>query len=155
MVGDFGVGKTSLVARFVSGTFSERYLTTVGVKIDSKVVPLPNRSVKLVLWDLAGRDGLDALNRSYLRGAAGLILVADGTRAATLDTAHRLRMQIGIEIGALPAVLLVNKFDLFAQWEVEAARLAALRTELPVYETSAKTGEAVEAAFVDLAGRLP
>ena len=83
MLGDFGVGKTSLVSRFVRNTFSEKYLTTVGVKVDSKEVDRGGRGpLKLVVWDIAGKSALDALNMSYLRGASGLLLVADGTREA-------------------------------------------------------------------------
>ena len=93
MLGDFGVGKTSLVARFMRNTFSDRYLTTVGVKVDSKEVDCGEQgAVKLVVWDIAGGSALDALNMSYLRGAGGLLLVADGTRASTMRTAIDLHV---------------------------------------------------------------
>jgi len=85
MLGGFSVGKTSLVKRYVQSVFSETYLTTVGVKIDKKTVDLPERSVNLILWDLAGEDDIGSLRITYLRGAAGYVLVADGTRPATLD----------------------------------------------------------------------
>ena len=78
LLGDFGVGKTSLVARFVRSTFSDKYLTTVGVKVDSKEVALPGRApLKLVIWDIAGRGTLDAPGANYLRGASALLMVAD------------------------------------------------------------------------------
>lgn len=83
LLGDFAVGKTSLVSRFVRNTFSEKYLTTVGVKVDSRALELADgRALKLVVWDLAGKSELDSMNRSYIRGASGLMLVADGTREA-------------------------------------------------------------------------
>ena len=86
MLGDFGVGKTSLVARFVRNTFSDSYLTTVGVKVDSKEVALANgQTQKLVVWDIAGKSALDALNLSYLRGASGC-------RWVTAVAARRERM---------------------------------------------------------------
>jgi small GTP-binding protein len=155
LLGDFGVGKTSLVARFVSDTFSDKYLTTVGVKTETRRVVGRERTVKLVLWDIAGRDSLDLLRLNYLRGSSGLVLVADGTRAGTLDSARQLYRQACAEIGEVPAVLMVNKFDLLADWEISPDQLARVRGELPLFETSALNGEGVEAAFEALCGVLP
>ena len=81
MLGAFAVGKTSLVQRFVKSLFSDRYLTTVGVKIDKKIVTVGDTEVSLVLWDLAGEDEFQSVQTSYLRGASGYLLVIDGTRA--------------------------------------------------------------------------
>ena len=155
MLGDFGVGKTSLVARFVRNTFSDSYLTTVGVKVDSKEVALANgQTQKLVVWDIAGKSALDALNLSYLRGASGLLLVADGTRESTLRTAIDLLMQSRSLLPDAQAVLLVNKLDLVERWEVAPSTLVELRQTLPVLETSARAGDGVEQAFAELASRL-
>src|ERR1041385_1285654 len=85
MLGGFGVGKTSLVKRYVESIFSETYLTTVGVKIDKKTVDLSDLIVNLILWDVAGEDDISSLRMSYLRGSAGYVLVADGTRPSTLE----------------------------------------------------------------------
>src|SRR6201995_5820597 len=126
MLGGFSVGKTSLVKRYVSSIFSETYLTTVGVKIDKKTVDLSGRTVNLILWDLAGEDDISALRMSYLRGSAGYVLVADGTRPATLDVALSLRERVRTEYGPLPFVLLLNKHDLTDQWEIRDAALANL-----------------------------
>jgi small GTP-binding protein len=76
MIGAFSVGKTSLVKRYVQSVFSETYLTTVGVKIDKKTVDVSGRTVNLILWDVAGEDDIGSLRMSYLRGAAGYVLVA-------------------------------------------------------------------------------
>jgi small GTP-binding protein len=155
MLGAFGVGKTSLVARFVRNTFSDQYLTTVGVKVDSKEVTLASAELlKLVIWDIAGRSALDALNQSYLRGASGLMLIADGTREATLRAALDLLMQSRTLLPEAHAVLLVNKLDMVDRWEVAPGTLAELRRSLPVFETSARFGDGVEQAFADLAARL-
>jgi len=155
MLGDFGVGKTSLVARFVRSTFSEKYLTTIGVKVDTKEIALTGRApCKLVIWDIAGRSHLDALNMTYLRGASALLLVADGTRERSLHAALDLLMQSRTLLPDAKAVLAINKLDLVERWEVAPASLIELRRTLPVHETSARTGEGVESAFVELATRL-
>ncbi|HEV7490560.1 MAG TPA: Rab family GTPase [Rhodanobacteraceae bacterium] len=155
MLGDFGVGKTSLVARFVHSTFSEKYMTTIGVKVDTKEVTLDGRATcKLVIWDIAGRSHLDALNMTYLRGASALLLVADGTRERSLNAALDLLMQSRTLLPDAAVVLAVNKLDLVERWEVAPSALAELRRSLPVHETSARSGEGVEAAFADIAMRL-
>ncbi|MCE3002097.1 MAG: GTP-binding protein [Xanthomonadaceae bacterium] len=155
LLGDFGVGKTSLVARFVRNTFSDKYLTTVGVKVDSREVATAAGPRKLVVWDIAGKNALDSVSQAYIRGASGLLLVADGTREATLRSALYLQVQARTTLGEVPAVLLVNKLDRVDDWEVKPATIAELRKTLPVFETSARTGDHVEAAFAELAGRLP
>jgi hypothetical protein len=155
MLGGFSVGKTSLVKRYVESIFSETYLTTVGVKIDRKVVDLSGRIVNLILWDLAGEDDIASLRMSYLRGAAGYVLVADGTRRSTLDVALSLRARVEADYGSLPFVLLLNKNDLRAQWAIGDDDIASLRNNgWWVQTSSARTGEGVEDAFTDLAVRL-
>ena len=154
MLGGFSVGKTSLVKRYVHSVFSEAYLTTVGVKIDKKTVDLADRTVNLILWDLAGEDDINSFRISNLRGAAGYVLVADGTRPSTLDVALSLRERVEAEYGKLPFVLLLNKSDLTEQWAVSDTELAGLREKgWWVQPSSARTGEGVEDAFKDLAVR--
>lgn len=153
VVGDFGVGKTSTVARFVNNVFSDKYLTTVGVKIDTKELQLPDHDevVKLVIWDVAGTDRFAHLELAYLRGAAGYLLVADGTRSASLESAISLKNEITENRGDLPFVLLANKCDLDELWEIPESRLDDLRCQgASVYVTSAKIGENVETALQEL-----
>lgn len=89
LLGDFGVGKTSLVRRFVHGLFDDRYLSTVGVKVSRKMVMVPQLAdlveMTMMLWDLAGSEEFDHMRASYLRGAVGAILVCDVARPATVD----------------------------------------------------------------------
>jgi small GTP-binding protein len=152
MVGQFSVGKTSLVRRFVDGIFSERYLSTVGVKIDRKDLTVGTSSLTLMVWDLAGEDDLAQLNLTHLRGASGYILVADGCRAATLAKAIDLQGRITERLGSLPFVLAMNKADLRDEWEIPMANSEA--RGWPTFETSAKTGCGVEEMFHCLAARL-
>ena len=155
MLGGFAVGKTSMVQRFVSSMFSEKYLTTVGVKIDKKVIDVSGRAVTLMLWDLAGEDEFQKIQTSYLRGAAGYLLVADGTRRNMLEAAFEIQERIEVEIGPVPFVLALNKADLKAEWELEDEDYSRL-DELgwTSLETSAKTGEGVEEAFASLAASI-
>jgi small GTP-binding protein len=155
VLGGFGVGKTSLVKRYVASIFSEAYLTTVGVKIDKKTVDLSDRIVNLILWDLAGEDDISSLRMSYVRGASGYVLVADGTRPSTLDVALSLRQRVEADCGPLPFVLLLNKSDLKEQWAIRDAELEDLRQKgWWAQSSSARTGEGVEDAFKDLAVRV-
>ena len=152
MLGIFAVGKTSLVQRFVKSIFSEKYLTTVGVKIDKKTLNVGNQVVDLMLWDLHGEDEFQKLQISYLRGASGYFLVADGTRASTLDGVLCLKETVDKALGKIPFLLLVNKVDLLDEWEVDEGRLARLLEEdWTILKTSAKSGQGVEEAFLALA----
>ncbi len=155
MLGSFAVGKTSLVRRYVHSLFTDKYLTTVGVKIDKKDVQVGDKTASLLLWDLYGEDEFQRLQTSYLRGSAGLIVVADGMRPATVDKALELRDRAFLALGPLPYLLLLNKCDLQAEWELSPERIESLRAAgLPLLLASAKTGEGVEAAFTTLSGLL-
>lgn len=156
MVGDFAVGKTSLTRRFVSNVFSDDYITTVGVKIETCTVPVTEQdSVKLVIWDIAGSDQLDTLKSNYLQGASGYLLVADGTRRNTLENALALKSSVDEILNHLPFRLLINKADLQEDWEISKSDYEQLAVaKLPFVETSALSGEAVEEAFNDLAMEL-
>ena len=154
MLGAYAVGKTSLVMRFVKSIFSERYQTTIGVKILKKELELEGRPVTLLLWDMHGDDDFQNVRTSYLRGAAGYFVVADGTRAETLDKAVELHELAREHLGAVPSTLLVNKADLAADWELEEGFEERFAGEWPVQPTSAKSGQGVEEAFVELARRM-
>lgn len=153
LLGDFSVGKTSLVAQFVHHTFSERYLTTVGVKIDSKQVELEGgKAVKLVVWDIAGNDEFSVFDKNYFRGAAGIFLVADGTHRETVESALKLKKTVADSEGNLPMICALNKADLASRWEVGESDIKSLSSDqIEVFKTSAKTGEQVETAFHQLA----
>lgn len=155
MVGSFGVGKTSLVSKFVHSIFSDKYLTTVGVKIDKKVVDVDGQQVTLVVWDLAGDDAFQRVQLSYLRGSSGYLLVADGTRATTVDLAITIQERITAAMGPLPFELLLNKTDLQSLWEVREERVATLAASgWTVTKTSAKSGSGVDEAFQRLTEQI-
>ena len=155
MLGAFSVGKTSLVSRFVHSLFSEKYHTTVGVKIDKKIVNVEGEDVSLLIWDIYGEDDIQEVRMSYVRGASGYLLVVDGTRRDTLEIARRIRKRVEGDIGSVPFVLLVNKADLTSEWTFDDVLLDGLQADgWTVIRTSAKTGEGVEEAFFHLASSL-
>lgn len=152
MLGAFAAGKTSLVQRFVYSLFSEKYLTTVGVKIDKKTLSINGSAIDFILWDLHGEDEFQKVRMSYLRGAAGCIYVIDGTRHATVNVAFNLLEKVQATIGSIPFVLVLNKWDLRQDWEIDADTLSLLeQRSAVVVKTSAKTGKDVETAFHALA----
>lgn len=155
MVGTFGVGKTSLVQRYVVGKFSDNYLTSVGVKISRKALVVDGQDVNLMLWDLAGEDKVTQINPTQLRGASAYIMVADGCQKKTLEALTYIQRRVQAVVGDVPFTCVINKVDLRSQWEVDEAALAHL-TELgwTYLLTSAKSGESVEELFMGLGERL-
>jgi small GTP-binding protein len=151
MLGAAGVGKTSLVSRFVTGIFSDKYLTTLGVKIDKKFLSLEGQDLTLILWDLAGEEKNYPIKLHQLRGSAGIFLVTDG-RNSSLRTALDIRQRVQEELGPLPFVLAANKIDLCRDswsWEYTREELDE-RTEtlgLIPFTTSALSGTGVDLAF--------
>jgi len=152
MLGSFGVGKTSLTSRFVLSMFDESYHTTIGVKVDKKVVQVNGSDLTLMLWDMAGEEENLPIKLNYVSDAAGYFLVIDGSRAKTLDVAISIQERVRTNVGNLPFVVAINKADERENWEVRASQLEELVARgWPLFETSAKTGERVEDAFLTLA----
>jgi small GTP-binding protein len=153
MLGAFAAGKSCLVRKFVHSIFDDRYLSTLGVKISKKDVNVGGKDLSLVLWDMEGKDAYTEVNISYLRGAMGFFVVADGTRRQTLDVALELRnAALDATAPDLPHCLLVNKADLVEEWELSRDDIEALRNlGFNVFITSAKSGQFVEEAFMRLA----
>jgi small GTP-binding protein len=155
MLGSFSVGKTSLVRRFVESIFSDAYQTSIGVKIEKKVVRAGNEEVTLVLWDIHGEDVYQKIRLSYLRGMSGYLLVVDGTRRQTLDDALALNERVIQEAGKVPAILVINKSDLAEKWEIDSARESELAAAgWTIIRASAKTGDSVEEVFSKLTAAM-
>jgi small GTP-binding protein len=151
LIGATGVGKSSLVDRFVHSIFSDTYRTTIGVKIEAHEVRHRDRTVQLVIWDLSGEDEFQSVQPAYVSGAAGYLLVIDGTRLETVNAALTLEARVRETAGGLPFVVVVNKSDLVASWDVTPADLDPLRRRAcAAVETSARTGAGVDQAFEKL-----
>jgi len=153
MLGAFSVGKSALVQQYVHSIFSDKYLSTVGLKISKKELKLDGNDVTLVLWDMEGKDLYVDVNISYLRGAMSYFLVVDGKRRDTLQVALDLRdIAVNLVGAEVPHYFLLNKADLEAEWEVTNDDLDHLRVQgIPFVKTSAKTGLGIEEAFTGLA----
>lgn len=151
LLGAHAVGKTSLVRRFVESIFSDKYLTTIGVKIDKKELDCNGAPVRLMIWDIGGVESVRQLRPNYLRGASGVMMVVDGTRPDTLGAAVNLKQQTWSLLGMVPTLTLLNKSDLTDDWRLESNRIESLRSNgWRFIQTSAKTGENVELAFSQL-----
>lgn len=155
LIGSFGVGKTSLIRKYVQNIFSDQYITTIGVKVEKKTIVLKNEEVLLIIWDLEGTDDFNALAETYLIGMSGYCLVADGTRLETLDVAKELKDNLELKFPNLPAVLLLNKYDLTHEWVITEDDTANFKQEnIKVIYTSAKDGTGVEEGFEEIAYRM-
>jgi small GTP-binding protein len=161
-IGDYGVGKTSLIRRFVDRQFSDHYLSTIGVKISRKVIefprsnPLERQPLQLIIWDLEGQTKFHAITKTYLQGATGAIVVADLNRQ---DTIARIKEHIKTAMTVNPQgikiIVALNKCDTIASEEVEqlleVSQNKNLAEAIAIYTTSAKTGENVDEIFQKLA----
>lgn len=156
LLGDFAVGKTSLIRRFVYNEFSESYLTTIGVHITKKEILLGGDRLVLIIWDLAGNDGFQKTAASYLAGAAGAIFVGDLSRSETMSgIPSQMRMFEESNPGS-PGVIVFNKTDLLPGPvnPMQTSREAGIPEGAPVFLTSCKTGENVGSVFDSLAGLI-
>jgi small GTP-binding protein len=157
LLGDFGVGKTSLVHRFVEGRFDDKYLSTVGVKISRKVLKRSYGEMNMLVWDLAGGNGFETSSSTYMQGATGALIVCDLTRQETLTACENYARQIRILNPGVQLVFVGNKVDLTKERVVSVPDMLAALTvfgERTFYLTSAKTGEKVEDAFSFLAEKI-
>ena len=154
MLGLWGVGKTSLVRRYVHSIYDQKYHSTLGVKVDKKEVALEDSPIKLMIWDIAGAEDNFSVPMHYVQGAAGYLLVIDGTRKVSLDCGLELIERIEQDLGPLPFVVAINKSDL--AWEITEDDIAThlKPRSRAIFKCSAKTGENVDQAFLDLAQTL-
>lgn len=155
VLGAGGAGKTSLIDQFVQRKFSSDYRPTLGASIIAKDMDVDDNSIRLVLWDLAGQEKYESVRSMYLSGAIGAILVYDITRRPTFEEI-KSKWILDFKQYALPEaryIILGNKVDLTTKRNISTEEGKTLAKELSTtnfYETSAKSGENVEIAFVGL-----
>ena len=155
LLGDFSVGKTSLVRRFVEGQFDDKYLSTIGVRISRKTLLRAAGTLNLLVWDLAGAQEFNTQS-SYLIGVSAALIVCDLTRHTTLDSCAKYVQQVRAVNWTAPIVFAGNKLDLIAERSITEEELRACsETQGGSYVlTSAKSGAGVDLAFELLAGKL-
>ena len=171
LMGDSAVGKTSLIRRYVFDQFEDSYISTIGTKVSKKVLKIPRLkdtiNLKLMIWDLIGREGYYGIHSRTFVGVHGVIFVADLTRKETLLSLERYWLPVLFKVVSnIPLVFVCNKSDLEDQYEFEPNELEEIAKKYcvidgnsypfglkPYYMTSAKTGNNVEKAFEAL-GRL-
>lgn len=169
LVGEKGVGKTSLIRRFVLDVFSDEYIRTLGAKVTKKTLTVPSRGgdapieVTMAIWDVIGHVGFrEILGDSYFLGAQGVLAVADLTRKDTLPAVAGWVSTVQRIAGNVPVVLVGNKSDLAREAQFGEREVAAMARSIDAEHliTSAKSGQNVEQAFRLLAagvvaGRRP
>lgn len=180
LLGEFGVGKTSLVRRFIYERFDDKYISTIGVKVSRKTVLLPQNNglpstkeagqvgqagsveqaghageieLTMLLWDLAGSEEFNSVRASYLRGAAGAVLVCDVTRPETLRALKQYATDLFHVSPNAQVAIAANKIDLVQQRAINTTEVAMLAGQIdaPFLFTSAKVGDQVNTLFRNLA----
>lgn len=162
LVGDSGVGKSNLLSRFTRSTFSHEEKSTIGVEFATRVLTMDDgKKIKAQIWDTAGQERYRAITNAYYRGALGALMVYDVTKQMTFDNIPKWLKELRDHAHRDIVVLLVgNKADICdsdpAQRQVEPAQAQALAAEynFPFTETSAMSGQNVEAAFVSLVKQI-
>ncbi|PSB00671.1 GTP-binding protein [Merismopedia glauca CCAP 1448/3] len=165
MVGDFGVGKTSLVRRFLDQQFSDHYLSTIGVKISRKLLSVSSqeaiaRQIQLMIWDIEGETQFQPIIPSYLEGASGAIIVADLNRLETIEHIPKhIELVCSVNPKGISCIIALNKLDILKKegYTDVLESIASLQTHpqvVQMFQTSAKTGEQVEVMFQTLAQSL-
>lgn len=152
LTGSFGVGKTSLFNQFIFSQFSDKYLTTIGVKVNKKTIDVNGKELSLLLWDIAGEVSQNKVPTSYFLGASGIIYVFDLTRPLTYKS---IAEDIDYLKNLLPGGILKivgNKKDLVTEEEMQAVQ-DQIPLDIDIY-TSAKTGENVSDLFQKLGEAL-
>ncbi len=151
VAGDGGVGKTSLIRRYCTGKFQESRIMTIGVDFQIQVVHLGDRAVKLSIWDVAGQERFGSFRASFYRGARAVALVYDVTDPISLRNLPLWRAEIAQVAPQAQFMVVGNKIDLERKVPREKVEAWIRRIGLPYVETSALTGEGVQAFFTTLA----
>ncbi|WEU39727.1 MAG: GTP-binding protein [Candidatus Odinarchaeum yellowstonii] len=156
LVGDGAVGKTSLIIKFVENMFKHEYKSTIGVDIFTKSVKIDGNDVLVTLWDIAGQERFKIIRRGFFEGAAGAIIVYDVTRKETFENVESWLKEVEEFTGPIPMIICGNKIDLANQRQVSTKQGSSYASKLnkTFIETSAKTGENVENAFIELCSEI-
>jgi len=157
LIGDSGVGKSCLLLRFADDTYTESYISTIGVGFKIRTIELDGKTIKLQIWDTAGQERFRTITSSYYRGAHGIIIVYDVTDQESFNNVKQWLQEIDRYASESVNKLLVgNKSDLTTKKVVDytTAKEYADQLRIPFLETSAKSATNVEQAFVTMAAEI-
>lgn len=157
-VGDTKVGKSSILNRFVEGTYADDLQATIGAALSTQIVNLDTGPVRLQLWDTAGQERYRSLSPLYFRGAHAAVIVFDVTIASTADGLNTWASEVANQAPpGIPLFIVGNKVDLTEERCVpkDAGEDLAKRFGGKYFETSAKTGEGIPALFTEIARTEP
>jgi Ras-related protein Rab-1A len=155
IIGDSGVGKSSLLLRFADDQYSDSFISTIGVDFRFRTVTIENKVVKLQIWDTAGQERFHTITSAYYRGADGIIIVYDVTSPESFDHVEEWLTEVDRYANKNTSKLLIgNKADLEKRVDYETALRFSEALGIPFLETSAKTSTNVEAAFLTMAKEL-
>ena len=157
LIGDSGVGKSCLLLRFADDTYTESYISTIGVDFKIRTIELDGKTIKLQIWDTAGQERFRTITSSYYRGAHGIIVVYDVTDIESFNNVKQWLHEIDrYACENVNKLLVGNKSDLAAKRQVttEQAKEFADSLGIEFLETSAKTATNVEQAFTTMASQI-
>jgi len=157
LIGDSGVGKSCLLLRFADDTYTESYISTIGVDFKIRTIELEGKTVKLQIWDTAGQERFRTITSSYYRGAHGIIVVYDVTDADTFSNIRQWLQEIDrYACEGVNKLIVGNKSDLEGKKAVEyqSAKEFSDQLGIPFLETSAKNATNVEQAFLTMAKQI-
>ncbi len=151
VIGEAGVGKTSLIRKFVVDKFDDKYIVTIGTKTSKKILTLKDGgthvNLKLIIWDILGQRSFPKLKESAYKGSNGAFVVLDLTRRQTLESFETWLLQLYKVAGEIPVIILANKNDLGSEFGKDEIEKLVKDYGFPFYLTSARTGRNVNEAF--------
>lgn len=159
LIGDYGVGKSTSIHRFVEDKFRANYVPTLGVQITKKSFEIDEHSIDLLIWDVAGQDRYLMVRQRFYNGVQGILMLYDITRKSSLDNINRWHKEVIKHTGPIPVILIGNKIDLEDKREVYEDDVNGILQENNIevklkIETSAKEGLKTEEAFLFLVNYL-
>lgn len=152
LIGDSGVGKTSLLLRFTENAFSQSFLTTIGIDFKVKTVEVDGERYKLQIWDTAGQERFRTITTAYYRGAHGIMLVYDCTDEQSFwNVRNWIKAIESYANSNVSIVLIANKCDMpDREVTTEQGQDLADEYQVPYFETSAKSGDNVAESYMKL-----
>jgi Ras-related protein Rab-1A len=157
LIGDSNAGKSSLLLRFADDTFSDSYITTIGVDFRFKTIKVDRKTIKLQIWDTAGQERFRTITSAYYRGADGIVLIYDVTDRDSFNHVDDWLAEVNRYVGdGTCKVLIGNKCDMDGERQVssEEGRKKAEELGMAFVETSAKASTNVEVAFQTTSAEL-